>query len=45
MEPGKATDLGWVPLDRLPTPLVPHEAAVLRLVASGTRSGYTTFGF
>ena len=45
MEPDKAADLGWFPLDALPTPLVPHEAAVLRQVASGIAQGYTTFGF
>ena len=45
MEPAKAADLGWFPLDALPEPLVPHEAAVLDLVASGIAMGYTTFGF
>lgn len=45
MERRKAADLGWFPLDALPVPLVPHEAAVLELVASGIPTGYTTFGF
>jgi 8-oxo-dGTP diphosphatase len=45
METGKATDLGWFALDALPEPLVPHEATVLELVASGTAAGYTSYGF
>lgn len=45
MEPGKATDLGWFPLEALPEPVVPHEASVLEMLATGTRQGYSTFGF
>ena len=35
MEPGKAAGLDWYPLDKLPEPLVPHEARVLGAVADG----------
>lgn len=45
MEPGKATDLGWFPLDALPQPVVPHEACVLEMLRTGTQQGYSTFGF
>lgn len=45
MELGRAADLGWFALDALPTPLVPHEAAVLQRVASGIAEGYMSFGF
>ena len=45
VEPTKAHDLRWFPLHSLPTPMVPHEAAVLEMVRSGTAEGYTTFGF
>jgi 8-oxo-dGTP diphosphatase len=44
-EPRKATHLGWFPLDDLPAPLVPHEAAVLRMIRTGVAEPYTTFGF
>lgn len=41
MEPDKAADLRWFPLDRLPDPVVPHELRVLEAVrderAGGTR--------
>jgi ADP-ribose pyrophosphatase YjhB (NUDIX family) len=35
MEPEKAAGLDWYPLDKLPGPLVPHEARVLGAVADG----------
>ncbi|MFC6162907.1 NUDIX domain-containing protein [Kribbella sp. NPDC058693] len=35
MEPEKAAGLEWYSLDKLPEPLVPHEARVLAAVADG----------
>jgi 8-oxo-dGTP pyrophosphatase MutT (NUDIX family) len=35
LEPEKAEGLDWYPLDKLPQPLVPHEARVLAAVADG----------
>ena len=35
MEPEKAAGLDWYPLDKLPEPLVPHEARVLGSLADG----------
>ncbi len=35
LEPEKAAGLDWYPLDKLPDPLVPHEARVLGAVADG----------
>ena len=35
MEPEKAAGLEWFSLDKLPEPLVPHEARVLAAVAEG----------
>lgn len=45
MEPTKCGALGWFPLDALPSPMVPHEAQLLSLLAAGDVPGYTTFGF
>ncbi|MBC9734400.1 NUDIX domain-containing protein [Nocardioides sp. zg-578] len=45
VEQDKAADLRWWPLDALPDPVVPHEAAVLRGIRSGTSTPYSTFGF
>ena len=45
VEPTKCHDLRWWPLDALPEPVVPHERAVLAMIASGTAEPYTTFGF
>ena len=45
LEVEKAAELAWWPLTALPEPVVPHERAVLDLVASGTGAAYTTFGF
>lgn len=41
----KADALEWFPLDALPEPMVPHEAAVLGLLASGDLAAITTTGF
>ena len=43
MEPTKAADLRWCPLDALPDPVVPHELMALR--ALGTGAAYLTHGF
>jgi 8-oxo-dGTP pyrophosphatase MutT (NUDIX family) len=43
IEPGKAADLRWFPLDALPDPVVPHERLALSRLGSGER--YLTFGF
>jgi 8-oxo-dGTP diphosphatase len=45
VEPEKAADLRWCPLDGLPDPVVPHELVVLEMIRYGTTSPYTTFGF
>jgi 8-oxo-dGTP pyrophosphatase MutT (NUDIX family) len=45
MEPAKAADLRWFPLDALPDPVVPHELYVLEGIRSGTVSPIVTFGF
>jgi ADP-ribose pyrophosphatase YjhB (NUDIX family) len=45
LEPTKAAELRWCPLDGLPDPVVPHELAVLEAIRSGTTTAYTTFGF
>jgi 8-oxo-dGTP diphosphatase len=45
LEPAKAADLRWFPLDALPEPVVPHELYVLDGIRSGTVSPITTFGF
>ena len=46
VEPAKAADLGWFPLDALPDPVVPHELQVLRgLAGQGGIAPYSTFGF
>lgn len=45
VEPTKCADLGWFPLSALPSPMVPHEAAVLEMIRTGTATGYSTFGF
>ncbi|MGP5396099.1 NUDIX hydrolase [Arthrobacter rhombi] len=44
MEPDKAADLGWFPLDGLPHPVVPHERYVFERLAAGLPA-LTTFGF
>ncbi len=45
VETAKASDLGWFPLDALPDPMVPHEAAVLAMIREGRVTPYSTFGF
>jgi 8-oxo-dGTP pyrophosphatase MutT (NUDIX family) len=45
VEPDKAVELGWFPLDALPDPVVPHELTVLDALRTGTTTAYTTFGF
>lgn len=44
MEPDKAADLGWFPLDGLPHSVVPHERYVFERLAAGLPV-LTTFGF
>jgi 8-oxo-dGTP pyrophosphatase MutT (NUDIX family) len=43
VETGKATSLGWFPLDALPEPVVPHEAYALSQLGGPAR--YLTFGW
>ncbi len=45
IEPDKAADLRWCPLDALPDPVVPHERSVLDTLLRGTTMSYSTFGF
>ena len=44
-EPAKCERLGWFALDDLPSPLVPHEEHVLRLLASGDVPPVLSLGF
>lgn len=43
VEPHKAAELRWCPLDGLPEPMVPHEAHALAHLFTGT--SYLTFGW
>ena len=43
VEAHKAAEVRWFPLDRLPEPMVPHEAHALAHLGSGT--AYLTFGW
>ena len=45
VEPDKAAELRWCPLDGLPEPVVPHERSVLEGLRTGTTTAYSTFGF
>jgi 8-oxo-dGTP diphosphatase len=45
VEPDKAADLRWCALADLPRPVVPHEAAVLRMIEQDAAVPYSTFGF
>ncbi|GAA1795469.1 hypothetical protein GCM10009795_046220 [Nocardioides hankookensis] len=45
VEPEKAAELRWCPLDALPEPVVPHERSVLDALRTGTTTAYSTFGF
>lgn len=44
-EPEKAAELRWFPLDRLPSPVVPHELVVLTGVREEDLAMVTTVGF
>jgi 8-oxo-dGTP diphosphatase len=44
-EPEKCADLQWFDLDRLPTPVVPHERRVLEAVRAGSTAPFVVFGF
>ena len=43
VEAEKCAEIGWFPLDALPSPMVPHEAHALAHL--GTAEKYLTFGF
>ena len=43
IEPHKAAEIRWCPLDRLPEPMVPHEAYALSSLSTG--AAYLTFGW
>ena len=43
VEPHKCAEIRWCPLDRLPEPMVPHEAHALAHL--GGTTGYLTFGW
>ena len=45
IEPDKAADLRWCPLDDLPDTVVPHELSVLDGLRTGRNQPYSTFGF
>ncbi len=45
MEPGKADGLDWFSLDKLPDPVVPHEARVLAGLRGGGVPPVITHGF
>jgi ADP-ribose pyrophosphatase YjhB (NUDIX family) len=45
MEPGKADALGWYRLDKLPEPVVPHEARVLEGLRTGELPAVIAEGF
>ena len=45
LEPGKCAALAWHRLDDLPEPVVPHERAVLELLAKGAVPPVLTWGF
>jgi ADP-ribose pyrophosphatase YjhB (NUDIX family) len=45
MEPEKAAGLDWYPLDKLPEPLVPHEARVLASLTSEALPAVIVQGF
>ncbi|HET6298205.1 MAG TPA: NUDIX domain-containing protein [Kribbella sp.] len=45
MEPDKATGLDWYSLDRLPDPVVPHEALVLAGLRDGSIPAVIAHGF
>jgi hypothetical protein len=45
MEPGKAAGLEWYSLDKLPDPVVPHEARVLAGLRAGSIPPVIAHGF
>ena len=45
MEPDKAADLDWYPLDNLPDPVVPHEARVLASLTGDALPSVIAQGF
>ncbi|GAA2757730.1 NUDIX domain-containing protein [Actinopolymorpha rutila] len=45
VEPDKAADLRWFPLDDLPDPVVPHELFVLDRIRTGGIDPVVSFGF
>ncbi|GAA1575950.1 NUDIX hydrolase [Kribbella sancticallisti] len=45
MEPGKAAGLDWFSLDKLPDPVVPHEARVLAGLRDGSIPPVIAHGF
>jgi ADP-ribose pyrophosphatase YjhB (NUDIX family) len=45
MEPGKAAGLEWYSLDKLPDPVVPHEARVLAGLRAGSIPPVIAYGF
>lgn len=45
MEPTKSADLGWFPLTALPSPVVPHELAVLELLRAAAVPPILVRGF
>lgn len=45
VEPHKAADLGWFPLDALPSPVVPHELRVINGLRTGDVPPVVTHGF
>ncbi|GEL18166.1 hypothetical protein PA7_20030 [Pseudonocardia asaccharolytica DSM 44247 = NBRC 16224] len=45
VEPDKAAELRWFPLDALPDPVVPHERSVFERLACGGLPAVVTFGF
>lgn len=45
VEPDKAVDLRWFPMDGLPAPVVPHEKYVFDHLRAGTLAPVVAFGF
>ncbi|QTE31527.1 NUDIX domain-containing protein [Pengzhenrongella sicca] len=45
VEPDKAAELRWFPLDQLPDPVVPHELVVLSSLTTGGPPPLLTYGF
>jgi 8-oxo-dGTP diphosphatase len=45
LEPVKSAEVRWFPLDRLPTPVVPHELFVLDHLRAGDLAPVVSYGF